>query len=281
MLDKRITNQPLLSIVTIAFNNLQGLSLTFNSLVEQIEVDFGLIEFIVIDSASTDGTKDFLKLISRSDLTTYIVSESDDGIYHAMNKGVNIANGKYINFLNSGDTLFSQYSLCHALKDLSMYETELDIMIAGHQKNYGYSLDSFKRVCASKPISHIQYGMPTSHQSIFYSAGIIKKHPFICTFKYASDYAHLCQLYGCGKLRLNYISKTIYASYDMHGATNQLTNYPNVLREVIIAKRKYLHQSWLSIIRFVVINTPISIVSMSIAFLIGILHDNKLQLHKY
>ena len=89
-----------LSIITINYNNNQGLVKTIESVVCQT---FDKYEFIIVDGGSTDGSKDtILKNIER---VTYWVSEPDRGIYHAMNKGIKAAKGKYCLFLNSGDWL--------------------------------------------------------------------------------------------------------------------------------------------------------------------------------
>lgn len=87
-----------LSIITINFNNIDGLKKTFESVVNQTFTDY---EWIVIDGGSTDGSREFIE--AHQDSFSYWVSEPDHGIYHAMNKGIIRANGEYLNFLNSGD----------------------------------------------------------------------------------------------------------------------------------------------------------------------------------
>jgi glycosyltransferase involved in cell wall biosynthesis len=116
---------PKLSIVTINFNDVKGLSETIQSVIVQTFRDF---EYIVIDGGSTDGSakviEDFREHIS------YSVTEPDRGIYHAMNKGLEKAKGEYILFLNSGDTLYSAQTLEKVFPLL----TDYDIV-------YGDSLD--------------------------------------------------------------------------------------------------------------------------------------------
>ena len=90
----------MISIITINYNNKNGLIKTLNSIVSQTCKNF---EWIVIDGGSTDGSKELLK--DHSDHIHYWISEPDDGIYHAMNKGIKIAKGDYLQFLNSGDYL--------------------------------------------------------------------------------------------------------------------------------------------------------------------------------
>ncbi len=90
----------ILSIITINLNNASGLRKTINSVITQTSKDF---EYIIIDGGSTDGSVDIIKQFDCN--ISYWVSEPDTGIYNAMNKGINIAKGKYCQFLNSGDWL--------------------------------------------------------------------------------------------------------------------------------------------------------------------------------
>ena len=87
-----------LSIITINLNNAEGLRKTIESVVSQTFTDY---EYIVIDGASSDGSVDIIK--QYVDKITYWVSEPDNGIFNAMNKGILKATGEYILFLNSGD----------------------------------------------------------------------------------------------------------------------------------------------------------------------------------
>ena len=91
-----------LSIITINYNNRDGLQKTIDSIVSQSFKDF---EWIVIDGGSTDGSCDLLERYS--DHFAYWVSEPDKGVYNAMNKGVVQAKGEYVNFMNSGDSFAS------------------------------------------------------------------------------------------------------------------------------------------------------------------------------
>ena len=95
-----------LSIITINFNNKEGLRRTIESVLSQKNVDF---EYIVIDGGSIDGSKDII--LEYSDRLTRWVSEPDKGIYNAMNKGISLATAEYINFINSGDIINGDYAL--------------------------------------------------------------------------------------------------------------------------------------------------------------------------
>jgi glycosyltransferase involved in cell wall biosynthesis len=93
-------SNPKLSIVTICYNNIEGLKATSKSLSQVLKLN---IEWVIIDGGSQDGTKQILKDLG----ATQVVSEADKGIYDAMNKGLTRSSGEYVMFLNSGDTLTS------------------------------------------------------------------------------------------------------------------------------------------------------------------------------
>ena len=91
----------LLSIITVNYNDAIGLEKTIKSVQSQTYRDF---EHIIIDGNSNDGSKEIIKKHKNS--FSYWVSKSDSGIYNAMNKGINVAKGEYLLFLNSGDWLY-------------------------------------------------------------------------------------------------------------------------------------------------------------------------------
>ncbi|MBK5721756.1 glycosyltransferase [Dysgonomonas sp. Marseille-P4677] len=95
-----------LTIITINYNNANGLRKTIESIISQAQADF---EYIVIDGGSTDGSQNIIEEYSQH--ITYWVSEPDKGVYNAMNKGIRQANGEYVLFINSGDTICEDANL--------------------------------------------------------------------------------------------------------------------------------------------------------------------------
>jgi glycosyltransferase involved in cell wall biosynthesis len=96
----------LISVVTINLNNLNGLK---NTVVSVLSQTFQSFEYIVVDGDSIDGSVDYLKSLGPS--LHCLIAEKDNGIYDAMNKGINCAQGQYILFLNSGDYFYDANSL--------------------------------------------------------------------------------------------------------------------------------------------------------------------------
>lgn len=91
-----------ISIITVCYNSVDTIEETILSVLNQTYPE---MEYIIIDGGSTDGTVDIIK--KYSDRLAYWISEADGGIYDAMNKGIAVANGKYLNFMNSGDGFYN------------------------------------------------------------------------------------------------------------------------------------------------------------------------------
>jgi glycosyltransferase involved in cell wall biosynthesis len=121
-----------LSIITINYNNLLGLQKTVFSVITQSCNEF---EYIVIDGGSSDGSEEFL--VNQNDTIDYWISEKDTGIYNAMNKGIQKAQGEYLLFLNSGDHLYNDSiieKVIHNLKDYDLIYSNLEVRGEGQSK---------------------------------------------------------------------------------------------------------------------------------------------------
>ena len=97
---------PTLSIITINYNNKEGFEKTVQSVICQTYNDF---EYIIVDGGSTDGSRDVIEQYKQ--YFAAVISEPDKGIYNAMNKGISLAHGEYLQFLNSGDCLIAPETL--------------------------------------------------------------------------------------------------------------------------------------------------------------------------
>ena len=101
-----ISDKPKISIVTVCYNCVDTIEKTILSVIEQT---YDNIEYIIIDGASSDGTRDIIE--KYRDRISVIVSEPDRGIYDAMNKGIALATGEWIHFRNSGDYFLSKHTV--------------------------------------------------------------------------------------------------------------------------------------------------------------------------
>ena len=101
-----VKNKPVISIVTVVRNCENTIEDTIINLINQ---EYPNIEYIVIDGGSTDGTLKKIRKYEKS--IDYWISEPDGGIYDAMNKGIDLATGEWVNFMNAGDYFFNNSTI--------------------------------------------------------------------------------------------------------------------------------------------------------------------------
>lgn len=162
--------QPLISVITINYNNAQGLDKTLASVNAQT---CKLFEHVIVDGGSTDGSVDIIKKYDDGNVDRRWVSEPDKGIYNAMNKGIRMAKGKYLQFLNSGDYLVDNGVLGRIATELQKRPDEKIIygnMIALTKKG---RLARFVGLKGSKATAWTFY-----HGAITHSAAYISKSLF-------------------------------------------------------------------------------------------------------
>jgi glycosyltransferase involved in cell wall biosynthesis len=152
---------PRLSIITVVYNNVAAIERTILSIINQT---YPHIEYIIIDGNSTDGTLEVIsKYLSR---VSKLVSEKDAGIYDAMNKGLELATGDYVLFMNSGDEIYSNTTVEEVFAssdDADIYYGETE-MFDENWKSLGQ-----RRHKAPAKLTHesFKYGMSVSHQAIY------------------------------------------------------------------------------------------------------------------
>ena len=147
---------PTFTIVTIVYNDKVGIDKTIQSVINQTFLDF---EYIIIDGASNDGTIDIIKNY-KNDIDIF-VSEPDKGIYDAMNKGIKLARGKWINFMNSGDVFFNNQVLENLNK---LNDNGYDAMYGSCKKVYDNGVE---KIVEPKKLEKLTKGMVFSHQCLF------------------------------------------------------------------------------------------------------------------
>jgi len=230
----------LFSVVTIVRNDRAGIQRTMRSVRSQ---DFQKYEYILIDGASTDGTLQYIN--ENCGAGTIVSSAPDKGIYDAMNKGLSLASGKYILFMNAGDT----FADADTLTKVSQHLGDADVV-------YGDAieiLDGIEFKKKSRGIENINSGMFANHQSIYYKIDFARKFNILYELKYkiAADYAFTCRFIASGATS-KYFSEWL-CKFDMQGASNKnkkLGREENwrIQREILGVK---LHQRILNRCRYV------------------------------
>jgi len=176
------------SVITICYNCVDTLQKTIDSVIAQKYLG---LEYIIIDGASKDGTVDIIKR-NECKITKWL-SEPDDGIYDAMGKGLRMATGDWIIFMNAGDR-FASYDIINRI----FAENKIPATCAAvfgdmieERKNHDVLIKAtpfFKSKSLLPP-------MGFSHQSVFLRTSLAKEIGFDESFKIAADYAMVYRIY--------------------------------------------------------------------------------------
>lgn len=212
------------SIITINYNNREGLQKTIESVINQTFSDY---EYIIIDGGSTDGSVDIIK--KYADKIDYWISEPDRGIYHAMNKGILKAHGEYCNFLNSGDIFHNNYVLNDVFLDNYTVDIISGITIEDNTKKP--ILQFHKGAISMQTFYYASIG----HQSAFIKRTLFDKYLYDENLKIVSDWKFYIQTLifeNCSFQETN----IIVAEMDTNGISKTHEQLNQKEREVILKK---------------------------------------------
>lgn len=208
-----------LTIITVCFNAVADLHKTLDSVLSQTYRDY---EYIIVDGNSKDGTLNLLESYRRkfndAGISFTIVSEPDAGTYDAMNKGIKLAKGLWINYLNAGDRFYDNKVLD------SFFAQNID---STSGVLYGDTQEVFDFGCGIAKPQDIDGGktaMPFCHQSSFVRAEIMREFPFDLSYRIIADHDLFYRLRKHG-ISFQYIPITV-ASYNGQyclSATHPLT----------------------------------------------------------
>ena len=163
--------KPKISIITVVYNSETLIERTIKSVLEQT---YSNIEYIIIDGASKDLTLSIIK--NYEFLISKLISEPDNGLYDAMNKGLALATGDYVCFLNSGDELFNINTLEDIVKSTN---TSPDVIYGETVIVNENGLDiGMRRLEAPKNLNSksFKYGMVVCHQSVYVKRSIANNY---------------------------------------------------------------------------------------------------------
>lgn len=190
------------SIITINYNNGEGLRSTIESVIRQSCNDY---EFIIIDGGSSDDSTNVIKEHAKH--ITYWVSEKDNGVYHAMNKGVAAAKGDYCIFMNSGDSFHSP----DILNDVAEYTEDIicgRVIKGNSQESSGHHKSTISLV------DLMRGSLP--HQAMFIKRELLVNHPYDERYKILSDWKFCIEALIFDNNSFRNIN-TIVADYDTSG----------------------------------------------------------------
>lgn len=201
-----------LSIITVNYNNKEGLYRTLESIRLQKCKDF---EYIVIDGGSTDGSVELIK--EYSEYIDYWVNEPDKGIYNAMNKGVAVAHGEYCQFLNSGDWLNADTTIEETLPYLQLdYDILCGNIIDAYENGTRITHKMYKK--GEITLFFVLVGI-IPHQAAFIKTKLLLKYPYDETFRIAGDTNFFIEVMSKTDIKSLAINVDI-AKFDKTGISN-------------------------------------------------------------
>jgi len=180
---------PTIAIITVVLNDIKGLERTFSSVTNQTSNDF---EWIVIDGNSTDGSIEFLS--KHDNLIEKWLSESDRGIYDAMNKGVKLTSADFVIFMNAGDEFSDPTVIEFICTNVLKSDNSVDVLLGGTQQTFK-NLDVYR---PPKPLKFITKGLPAFHQSTIYRTQRLRQRPYSSSYTLLADYEWLADCFTKG-----------------------------------------------------------------------------------
>ena len=222
---------PIVSVVTVCFNPLKaGRRELFAQNLDSVQKQTGVVlEHLIIDGASTDGTLDFLKAYDNKYHDIRILSKADTGIYEAMNRGITLARGKYVIFLNSDDFYHCSDGLSLSVKALEASDCSFvfaPVLPKGlHTRftHYHHPQRRLHKIFVSSVIPH--------PSMLYRRAALVEIGGFDQTYRIAADYDMTLRLITAG--HKGYFVNHCFVTFVMGGLSTQDENKESDIREKI------------------------------------------------
>lgn len=236
----------LVTIITVCYNSEKTIERTIKSVLNQT---FNNYEYIFIDGMSTDNTNSIIdkykKQFEEKGVPVTHIIEKDEGIYDAMNKGAELANGVWVNYMNSDDYFYTNKILEEIFTNNS-YE-DVDVIYGDTR----YIKEDEEYIEKGKSIDTITYHIPFCHQSAFVKSYLQKKYRFNKKYKISADYDFFLNLYLKRK-KFIYLPITI-SNFSFGGISNSNLidtykedsevkhNYKIINKNSFISRLKYIY----------------------------------------
>lgn len=176
-----------ISVVTAVWNVADSLEATLRSIREQTHPE---VELIIVDGGSTDGTLAIAQGFAGPNVT--IVSEPDEGIYDAMNKGAALATGEFVCFMNAGDHFSDDGVIAKVVAALR--EEPADYVYGNVVSVFGVG----EKLSVARPPDYVRKNKPFNHQSLFARREWLLHIPFDLRYRFVADYDQTYAAYRAG-----------------------------------------------------------------------------------
>ena len=224
---------PKVSIITVCFNSAKTIRDTIESVLSQ---DYPDIEYIIIDGGSSDETLAIVK--EYAGRISVILSERDQGIYDAMNKGVALASGDIVGMLNSDDVYMNEHAVSDLMK--KMQDAKADSVFADLVIVDPLDLSKVLRYYDSSYFSpsKFRFGWMPAHPTFFVKKSLYDKvGPYSLNYKISADYEMLIRLLWVQKASYAYLQKPVVRMRYGGASTADLSRNLLLNREIVQACR--------------------------------------------
>lgn len=231
-----------ISIITITYNSAKTLQRTFASIIGQT---YANIEHIIVDGASTDGTVAMIEAYAKKRPNVRWVSEKDEGIYNALNKGIRMATGDVIGFLHSDDVLFAPDSIEHIAE--AFKEPDVDVVYGDLQYCHG---NRVVRRWQSNPFNprSLKYGWMPPHPTVYVRRSVYEQvGEYDEWFRISADFDMMLRIFGAG-YKSHYLPEVI-VSMETGGASNRNTKarLSKTQEDYVVLKKNHVGAGYLTV----------------------------------
>lgn len=224
-----MNDYPLITLITVSYNAASEIEKTILSVINQ---SYAKIEYIIVDGGSNDGTlsiiRKYMKYIACS------VSESDNGIYDAMNKAIKLSKGDFLLFLNAGDFLYTNTVIELFAKKISEIQNSQqsiylgDIFCVYNELRLG--------VVKSKALISPWYMPP--HQGVFFSRILLENILYDDRFKYLGDRELILRMKNMSNCILSTLGFVV-SEYNLNGISSKRRNSMKIFHEAVVISDMY------------------------------------------
>lgn len=230
---KSTDEKPLITVVTVVYNGEATLEQTIQSVVNQ---SYDNVEYIIVDGGSKDGTIDIIKKYENK--IDYWQSEPDAGIYDAMNNGIKLATGVWINFMNAGDIFYDS----NVISNFIVNSTDIKNVDVFYGNAVALINEKEKLQIASEKYKDFYKGPLFRHNSAFFNLELHKKNLFQIERKelgFALDFKLIYDLYenNCIFRKMNFV----VVAFDINGISNNI--WKNLLYNYRIVREYHFVKS--------------------------------------
>lgn len=231
-----------ISIITITYNSVKTLPRALESVQSQT---YSEIEHVIVDGASTDGTRELIEAYAKKHKNVRWVSEKDDGIYNALNKGIRMATGEVVGFLHSDDVFYSAESIEKIATAFA--DSNADVVYGDLQYVKGGKVVRRWKSNVYNPCS-LKYGWMPPHPTVYVRREVYKQvGPYDEWFRISADYDMMLRILKAGYK--TYYIPAVLVCMETGGASNKDTraHLSKTQEDFIVLKKNHVGAGYLTV----------------------------------